>query len=347
MTPDFQLLANGADITANVRDRLLSLTFHDEAELKSDLLTLALDDRPTLEGAQVALPDIGTVLELFLGYGGHLVPMGKFKVDKLARKGPPNTLTVEARAADMSSPFRSRATKSWHDTTLGEITRQVAADAGLEAKVDANLDGVPVPAEHQTAESPMAFLNRVAKRHDAVAKPANGFLVLAPRGTAKAVTGQTLPGYTLRLVDCAEWSWEHKAREEAGEAKGRRKADGSTSEGGAVAGSYWDVDNAKRVYVQEGQGPAEQTPFPAADKREAKAQVAARKNQKDRANQSFSFTRTGDPRLMAEQKLELSGFRPGIPTTWRVKSVEHRLDGQGYTSSAEAELFQAVRADPT
>lgn len=346
MTPDFQLLANGADITANVRDRLLSLTFRDEAELKSDRLTLALDDRKTLDGAHVALPGIGTLLELSLGYAGALVPMGKFKVDKLARKGNPATLTVEARAHDTSSPARSRVTKSWHDTTLGAVARQVAEEAGLEPKLDTTLSVVPIAHEDQTAESPIAFLNRLAARYDAAAKPVNGYLVLAQRGTAKAVTGAPLPAYALRLSDCQDWAWEHTAREEAGEAKGRRLDDGGASQGGSIASSYWDVEEGRRVYVQEGAGPAEHLPFPAADAREAKAQATAAKNRKDRANQTLSFTRAGDPHLMAEQKLELSDFPPGIPAAWRVKSVEHRLDGQGYTSSAELELFQETRAEP-
>ncbi|WP_158599973.1 hypothetical protein [Azospirillum cavernae] len=43
--------------------------------------------------------------------------------------------------------------------------------------------------------------------------------------------------------------------------------------------------------------------------------------------------------LMAEQRLTLSGFRPGVPTDWRVTSVEHKLDKGDHTCSLDAEQF--------
>lgn len=46
MRPAFTIRANGRDITAAIRDRLLSISVKDEAGLKSDSVTLRLDDRP-------------------------------------------------------------------------------------------------------------------------------------------------------------------------------------------------------------------------------------------------------------------------------------------------------------
>ena len=45
MTPDFRVLANSKDITAKLRDRLLSLCIIDEAGTRADRLALQLDDR--------------------------------------------------------------------------------------------------------------------------------------------------------------------------------------------------------------------------------------------------------------------------------------------------------------
>ena len=45
MTPDFKIMAAGANITPQIKDRLISLRISDEAGTKSDMLEVTLDDR--------------------------------------------------------------------------------------------------------------------------------------------------------------------------------------------------------------------------------------------------------------------------------------------------------------
>jgi hypothetical protein len=40
-------------------------------------------------------------------------------------------------------------------------------------------------------------------------------------------------------------------------------------------------------------------------------------------------------------------LRPGIPTDWRIKCVEHRLGAQGYTTQVECERLTASPAPVT
>ena len=53
---------------------------------------------------------------------------------------------------------------------------------------------------------------RLAAKHDAVAKPVAGFLVLARQGAAKTITGLALPTIRLSVSDLAEWRYRHSAR---------------------------------------------------------------------------------------------------------------------------------------
>ena len=69
---------------------------------------------------------------------------------------------------------------------------------------------------------------------------------------------------------------------------------------------------------------------------EAKAAAATRKNCGERGQGELSFSLPGDPRLAAEGRLSIH-LRPGIPTDWRIKRVEHRLGPQGYVSQVECE----------
>ena len=98
MQPSFRIVADGTDVTQRLNDRLLKLTLLDKPGMESDSLILRLDDRD----GQVALPRRGAVLEVHLGYAGEpLMRMGRFTVDTLQWAGPPDCLTVTAKAGDM------------------------------------------------------------------------------------------------------------------------------------------------------------------------------------------------------------------------------------------------------
>ena len=59
--PDFRLTVNAKDVTANLRDRLLSLTLTDNRGFEADQLDIELDDAD----GQLALPVRGAVVKLF------------------------------------------------------------------------------------------------------------------------------------------------------------------------------------------------------------------------------------------------------------------------------------------
>ncbi|RJF81139.1 late control protein D [Azospirillum cavernae] len=337
MIPVFRLTADRKDITAAIADRLISISYKDEAETKSDRLTLRLDDRPR-DGSYLAMPSVGTKLEFAIGYkDGGAVSMGSFTVDEIKYSGPVATLEIGAKAAGMETSFRSPVSKSWNDTTLGAIAEAIAKEHGFTVKADPVLAAVPVRHEDQTNESSMAFLTRLASAHDAVAKPVDGYLVLAPKGQAKAVTGKALPGVTLRPGDLTSWTYSYSARSEAGEAD-KDGADKPGSKGGTKA-VYWDKDTAALNAVTVGDPPYENVKFVSSNPEKAAADASTKKNEKDREKARFNGSGPGNPRMMAEQRLTLSGFRPGVPTDWRVTSVEHKLDKGGYTCSLDAEQF--------
>ncbi|MDF1583908.1 MAG: hypothetical protein P1P78_11420 [Methyloprofundus sp.] len=63
MTPAYKILANQNDITAAIRDRLISLNITDEAGMQSDSITIVLDDRDNI----IELPNKGAQLDVFIG----------------------------------------------------------------------------------------------------------------------------------------------------------------------------------------------------------------------------------------------------------------------------------------
>ncbi len=343
MQPVFRIYADRVEITAAVRDRLLELVVTDEAGIHSDELKLTLDDRRREDGAIAQLPRIGTVLTVSLGYAEtRLVSLGRFIVDEVEMRSPPATLTVSAKAADMVGPFRSSKTRSWDAATLGKLVEAIAAEHRYTPKVDPELGAIQIPHLDQTEESDMALLTRLAAKHDAVAKPVAGYLVLAKQGAAKTITGQVMPTINLNVSDLAEWRYQHSARKPGGSGSTSDRdtqKPPATATGGTKA-YWWDFEKGERREVTTGSPPFEEVRYVHASEAEAKAAAATRKNTGERGQGELSFSLPGDPRLAAEGRLSVN-LRPGIPTEWRIKRVEHRLGNQGYTTQVECERLSA------
>lgn len=377
MEPFCRIRANGHDVTGGLADRLLSIECHDEAETKSDRVTLQLDDRPRFsDSASLALPLIGTTVEVVMGYrDGASASMGTYLIDDISVDEPPAVLTVTGRAAAMNRSFRTPRTESFHQTTLGEIMRGIAERNGYEPRIDAELDGVVVRHIDQHNESDMAFASRLAELHDAVAKPVAGKLAVAKRGTGKAVSGAALPEIVITPAMCSSWRFQYSARDEAGEATGfvpgddleaqyaagdsrlpQSEQSASTAQSvsaGPLPGdkggvrAYWnDIRSGTKKEVTVGLPPYHELRYTHHNEAEAMAAARTYLNKSLRGKAQFSCDVGGDVRIQAEAKLTLSQFRPYIPTLWRIKTAKHRYQpGGGYSTSITAELFVPDQPD--
>lgn len=365
----------GVDLMGGLSDRLLSIEVTDEAEEKSDRVTIELDDRARWsDGGMAALPAIGMVVSIVMGYrDGAAASRGSYLIDDIEVSSPPRTLRISGRSAKMPNSFRTPRVQSYHQQTLGEIAEEVAGRNGYSAVVDSALAGIVVRHIDQHNESDMAFVSRLAAQHDGVGRPVDGKLVLAKRGTGKAISGAPLPTIMLRESDCETWSFKYSARDEAGESGGM-EGEGGDQQGAGDAGaaqsasfdagalgvpgggkamaakggvrSMWtDIRTGERKEVTVGQAPFHDLRYSFHNEAEAEAAASSYMNQAQRGKASFSCTIGGKPAVQAEAVLLLAAFRPYIPLAWRITSAVHRFDGGGYTTAINAELFQKEQGD--
>jgi hypothetical protein len=198
VAPDFSLTLQGNDITHNIRPRLLSLSLTDNRGFEADQLDIELDDSDGL----MVMPQRNAVLSLSLGWqGSPLTLKGRFTVDEVEHRGAPDTLTIRARSADFRGTLNTRREASYHDTTLGDIVRQVAARNQLTAKLADGLDALAIGHIDQTQETDAAFITRLASLNGAVAAVKNGCLLLIRPGNGTTVNGKPLPVMTLTRQD--------------------------------------------------------------------------------------------------------------------------------------------------
>ncbi len=327
LTPEYRLLANQKDITAIIRERLMSLRYTDEAGMDSDVLEITLADHDPSKPIQI--PPTGAELELFLGYDGKTARIGLFVCDELELAGWPGEMTLRARAAPFEATkngktyLQTQKTRSWKRATrFGDMVRKIAAEHGLIPAVADSLSGISLPHIDQADESDINFLSRIAKKYDAVVKPAAGKLIVAKVGSAKTVTGQNLPVVKLTPVDVTNWRVVMSKRETAGT---------------VVAYWHW-VRSARRKAVRVGSGePVRRLKMYYPTREMALAAARSELDRRARRTVTLSVKLPGRTDLVAEGRVIMSGFRDGVDGEWSITRAGHNLDDNGYTTTIEAE----------
>lgn len=360
LSPDFRLTVNAKDVTANIRDRLLSLTLTDNRGFEADQLDIELDDAD----GQLALPVRGAVVKLFLGWAGQpLTGKGEFTVDEVEHHGAPDTLTIRARSADFRGTLNSRREESWHDTTLGAVVKQIAERNKLTPAIAAEFSDITVRHIDQTQETDARFLTRLASLHGAVAAIKAGRLLFMRPGAGVTVSGKPIPQLTLTrqdgdrhsfsIVDRGAYtgvtaSWLHTRDPKPKKVKLQRKPkekqlralehpaakkkkvttakEPEAREGEYLAGSEDNVFALTTVYATR-----------AAAMRAAKAKW----EKLQRGVAEFSLTLAmGRADLFPETPVRISGFKSVIDAQpWLISKVTHNLSGNGYTTTLELEVL--------
>ncbi|MFG6076056.1 phage late control D family protein [Erwinia sp. OPT-41] len=360
MAPDFMLSVNSKDITANIRNRLISLTLTDNRGFEADQLDLELDDADGL----LAMPVRGAVIKLFLGWKGQaLVGKGEFTVDEVEHHGAPDTMTIRARSADFRGTLNSRREVSYHDTTLGEVVKQIAGRNKLSPVLADGFAAQAVSHIDQTQETDAAFLTRLATLYGAVAAVKAGKLLFLRPGSGVTASGKPIPQLTITRQDGdrhsfsiadrgaytgVSASWLHtkdpkpkkvkvkrKAKEQhlrALEHPAAKKKKATTAktpeakEGDYLAGTEDNVFALTTVYATK-----------AAAMRAAKAKW----DKLQRGVAEFSLTLAmGRADLFPETPVKVSGFKAVIDAQpWLISKVTHSLSGSGYTTALDFEVL--------
>lgn len=310
-------LDGGADLADKVNPRLVSLTLSEKRGEEADELNLTLHNHDGLLEA----PEPGRALLLQVGWlrGADVLPgmvdKGRFVVDEVTETGPPDTITIRARGADLTGTYRKRRSEVWKNTTLGSILGRIADRNGGFARVESRLAATPIAAIEQEGKSDMAFVRDLGRRFDAVATWKGGVLLFLPIGASASASGTPLPGLVLRKRD--GWTWTFTRAE-------RDNFDGAEAQ-------WHDQDAAKRKTVSTGGQNRKKLKRVYAT--EAEARQAAQSSAKRAARDPFKFEyelAIADPEIQPDQRVTLRGWNARIDgIKWLVESVETSFDASG------------------
>lgn len=318
----YRLTIDGQDITRRVRPILSSLTISDRQRGEADELEIVLDD----SDGRIELPRKGVVCRVAIGWEGQaLVDKGAFVVDEVSHSGPPDIVTIRARSVDLTSKARNRTNRSWHQTTLGAVIRDLAASQGLQARISPELASIAVRHLDQVGESDVHLMTRLAKQHDATATVKGRALIFLRIGQGTTASGAALPTFLIERgdSDTHNFSLPDRDRYTGVHAEWHDKASGTRKK--VQAGGSQNSKGLRRVYHSE-------------DEAQQAANAEYRRNLRGEARLSITLAR-GDANLSAEMTGNVRGWRAEIDAIrWLIASVQHTLTGSnGFQTSVELE----------
>ena len=319
--PTFSLVVDGRDISKKVEARLVSLTLTESRGDEADQLDLVIDD----SDGRMGIPAKGAKLALMLGWeGSPMQDKGEFEVDEVEHTGAPDTISIRARSAEMRRELRTRAERSYHGKTLGDIVGDIAQRNKLLPRVDETLASTRVEHIDQTHESDLHFLTRLAKKHDAVATVKKGRLIFKPIGSTKAANGDDLERITITRADGDQHRY-HSADRNAYSGVRAQWHDPNTAQKRSVL--VGTEDNEKRLKDTYG------------SEADALAAARAERGRIERGKATMELTMAiGRPDLMPQTPVDLRGYKEVIDDTpWLAVKLTNALGDSGLTTRMELE----------
>ncbi|KVZ72519.1 phage late control D family protein [Burkholderia ubonensis] len=316
----FQIVANGDDITRVIQDRVLRIQTTDKPGLEADDCEIELDDRD----GKVRFPPKGATLKVSLGWEGRgLTMLGEYAIDEIVLRGPPATMVIRGKPANMRATSKTHRYGGWTNVKLADIVGDVARRNKWAAAC--SVEAV-VPRADQFGESDLHFITRIARQYGATATVKAGKLIVGPIGGGKSASGKTLPSIELTPADLADYeiTFPDRAsfvavRAKVHNAKTGKKIDLTIPNPDAPPGAA-AVHTERHSY---------------ASPEAAKAAAKSRLEKLNRHTAKSVLRMRGRTDIAAEKSVRLKGFKQEADGEFLVESVKHTYAGRSWETSVE------------
>jgi phage protein D len=163
----YSLLYNTKDISRNIAEQALSISYTDKVSGESDTLEISLEDTD-LRWQNSWYPLKGDTIELIIRQQGQQLNCGTFEVDELScnDSNSGDVFTIKGLAAGIKKPLRTKNSYAHEDKTLGEIANTVASGLGLT--VLGTVPAISLHRAHQFEETALQFLNRIGSEYGCI-----------------------------------------------------------------------------------------------------------------------------------------------------------------------------------
>lgn len=318
----FGLTYQQRDITRDIGEHLIGLTYTDHLTGRSDDLQVDLHD---VDGKWLDAwyPGHGDTLELSIGWRGRQArPLGRFEIDDVGPAGPPSAVTISGLGAGINLPIRTPEYRAYEATTLADIARQVAGRLGLT--LTGKIGPIKIDRETQQ-ESDLAFLHKLAGEYDYAFKVVGSRLVFHSISDLSA--GAPVASFSLK--DLEDYRFRDQIRQvpKAVQVKHRDPAKKQLV-------TYRLDNNGKTVAVPSSSSKATSSADTKKQrKRSTSAEVAearakAEQARSNRERTTAQLTLMGRPNLVSGNVITLTGAGK-LSGRYLIMSARHRFSRRG------------------
>jgi len=315
--------AGGSNIVPNLGPAFLGVTITDQEGHESDECVIRMADQapwntPPAKGTKYAV-QAGWANGAGSAISGGAIG-GIYAVETFRKIGDPDegrSFEVVCRAADFIDKMK-KAESGHYDTengfgTAGKIFEKLAADAGVTARIDADIAAINIPYRARWNQAAIDFAADLADELGAVIKPQNGMLMVRARGAGKSVSGAALPPCAINAVNCYGFEFDIDPRPQHKD----------------VAGPWFDIKAGRlkeAVETTAAEFSRAAMIHPLASEAEAKRAAKAHGKAGNQASGTGSVEMAGSALAQAGARAPLSGFGPGIDElSWEIESATHEI----------------------
>lgn len=323
-----RLIFEGVDISADINKHLLSLTYTDNEEDKTDDLQLSLDDREGVwlgnwlntpsasKGAEIS----AVIIQKNWDSTGkdRVLDCGVFEVDTVNGSGPPAKATIKAGSIPYSSTIRTqKKTKAWEKITLSALANEIAGTNGLTCMFESAFDPFYTRKE-QMQESDITFLQRLCKNAGISLKVTAKMIVLFDA----AAYEQKDAVRTIKrgAADVSRWSFSTSLHDVSYSSCHVSYTDPTTATTIEYTYTPRDADESGQVLeINE----------KVSSREEARQLAMKRLRQKNKEEFKASFSLAGDARLAAGITVLVSGYG-AFDGKYIIETATHSVSRSGY-----------------
>lgn len=157
-TPQFTVLYNNKNITADISKYMLSLTYNDKTEGESDEIEIEVED-VDLRWQNSWYPEKGAKLTVLI----ENLKCGVFEIDEIELKGPPDVVTIRGMATGIVNSLRTKKSDAHENKTLKQIAEKVASKNNLT--IQGEIPEITFGRITQNKETDLGFLKRISQEY--------------------------------------------------------------------------------------------------------------------------------------------------------------------------------------
>jgi phage protein D len=331
-----KVIVDGKDVTSTWDPLLISVSIKLADGGKSDTCDVVLDDR----GGNIKMPRTGAKIQVMLAWmdmGGAVSFQGiTDEPQSSGSRGSGMTLSISAKAADMSGKPKEKQDKHEDKKKFKEVAEKWGKKSGLQVKVQGKLADIERPYWAMQNESFLAWGQRMARDMGATFKIQGKEAVFVERnsnesaggqqqqlGNVKVIYGLNLIDWSLtpiqsrQVYDEVESKWYD--RKEAKWKTEKKESKSKKSSGGGGSDKVVLKDNRTHTTKEEAEG-----------KNEANSEELKR----DKGG--GSVTVDGEPNAQPQAMCMVQGIRQGIDGQYRITSCTHSYSrSSGWTTDLE------------